>query len=36
MNIGLKKLRSKNRIVQAFTQAGFFIDSNKIKILNAQ
>jgi len=34
MNIGLNILRSKNRIVQAFTQAGFFIDSNEIRILN--
>ena len=36
MNIGLKHLRNENRIVKAFTQAGFFIDRKKIKILNVQ
>jgi len=36
MNIGLKKLRKNKVIVQAYTQAGFFINTNKIKILNEQ
>ena len=34
INIGLKKLRSKGSIVNAYTQAGFFVDKNKINILN--
>jgi hypothetical protein len=34
MNIGIKQLRDENRITQAYTQAGFFIDPEKIKILN--
>ncbi|MCJ8322112.1 MAG: hypothetical protein MJK12_20960 [Colwellia sp.] len=34
INIGLQKLRTKGLIVNAYTQAGFFIDKNKINILN--
>jgi hypothetical protein len=34
MNIGIKQLRDENRITQAYTQAGFFIDPENIKILN--
>jgi len=34
INIGIKELRKKNKIVKAYTQAGFFIDSSKITILN--
>jgi hypothetical protein len=36
MNKGIKQLRDENRIIQAFTQAGFFIDPKKVKILNLQ
>jgi hypothetical protein len=36
MDIGLKQLRNENRIVEAFTQAGFFIDKKNIKVLNVQ
>jgi hypothetical protein len=36
INIGLNKLRNKNKIKQAFTQAGFFIDPKKTKILNKE
>jgi hypothetical protein len=36
MDIGLKTLRNKNKIKQAFTQAGFFVDPDKIKVLNVQ
>ncbi|MFT5298032.1 MAG: ribosomal protein L23, partial [Colwellia sp.] len=35
-DIGLKTLRNKNKIKQAFTQAGFFVDPDKIKVLNVQ
>mgnify|MGYP000333134634 FL=1 len=34
INIGIKKLRENKAIVKAYTQAGFFIDRNKITILN--
>jgi hypothetical protein len=34
INIGIKELRKKNKIVKAYTQAGFFIDTEKITILN--
>ena len=34
INIGLKKLRNKSLIVNAYTQAGFFVDKDKINILN--
>jgi len=34
INIGLKKLRAQGAIVKAYTQAGFFVDKNKIKIIN--
>lgn len=34
INIGLKKLREKGAIVKAYSQAGFFVDKNTIKILN--
>ncbi|MBA6252201.1 MULTISPECIES: hypothetical protein [unclassified Colwellia] len=34
INIGLKKLRNQHRIVQAFTQAGFFVSPDTVKILN--
>lgn len=34
INIGLKKLREQKLITKAYTQAGFFIDENKITILN--
>ncbi len=34
INIGLKKLRSQGAIVNAYTQAGFFVDKNEITILN--
>jgi hypothetical protein len=36
INIGLDKLRNENKIKQAFTEAGFFIDRKKIKVLNVQ
>jgi len=36
INIGLKKLREDGSIAQAYKQAGFFIDSNKLTILNAE
>ena len=36
INIGLNTLRNENRIKQAFTQAGFFIDPDKIKVLNVK
>jgi len=36
IDIGLNKLRNENRVKQAFTQAGFFIDPGKVKILNLQ
>jgi hypothetical protein len=34
INMGLEKLRENNKIVNAYTQAGFFINFNNIKILN--
>ncbi len=34
INIGLKKLRKMGAIKQAYKQAGFFIDSSKITLLN--
>ncbi|MBL4910720.1 MAG: hypothetical protein JKX78_12005 [Alteromonadaceae bacterium] len=34
INIGLAKLRQQGAIVKAYRQAGFFIDKNKVKILN--
>ncbi|GHE78214.1 hypothetical protein GCM10011501_02460 [Thalassotalea profundi] len=34
INIGLKKLREQKLITKAYTQAGFFVDRNKINILN--
>jgi hypothetical protein len=34
LNIGLTKLRAENKIVNAYTQAGFFVDKSKVKILN--
>jgi len=34
INIGLKKLRLKKTIVNAYTEAGFFVDQSKIKIIN--
>ena len=36
MEIGLEQLRNNKRIVEAFTQAGFFIDRKNIKVLNVQ
>jgi hypothetical protein len=36
INIGLDKLRNEHKIKQAFTEAGFFIDRKKIKVLNVQ
>jgi hypothetical protein len=36
INIGLDKLRDKNMIKQAFTEAGFFIERKKIKVLNVK
>ncbi len=36
INRGLKKLRKEKRIAQAYSQAGFFINQDNIKILNAQ
>lgn len=34
INKGMKILRKRGAIVKAYTQAGFFVDTNKIKILN--
>lgn len=34
MNIGLNELHNKNKIMQAYTESVFFINSNKVKILN--
>lgn len=34
INIGLKKLREQKLITKAYTQAGFFVDRNKVTILN--
>jgi len=34
INIGLKKLRATKCIVRAYTEAGFFVDRKKIKIIN--
>ena len=34
INIGLKKLRQKNIIVKAYTEAGFFVDEVKVKVIN--
>lgn len=34
LNAGLAKLRSSNAIVNAYTQAGFLIDTDKYKVLN--
>ncbi|MEW6991110.1 hypothetical protein AADZ91_10510 [Colwelliaceae bacterium 6441] len=34
INIGLSKLREKNKISKAYRQAGFFIDKTKVKIIN--
>jgi hypothetical protein len=36
INIGLDKLRNENKIKHAFTEAGFFIDRKKIKVLNVK
>ncbi len=34
MNRGLTALRHKKKITKAYKEAGFFIDNNKITILN--
>ena len=34
INLGLSILRKDKRIIRAYTQAGFFINTEKIKILN--
>jgi len=34
INKGLKILRKRGAIVKAYTQAGFFVDINKVKIIN--
>jgi len=34
INKGLKILRKRGAIVKAYTQAGFFVDLNKVKIIN--
>lgn len=34
INIGLKQLRSTNSISRAYTQAGFFVDRSKIRVIN--
>jgi len=34
INIGLKKLRNGKQIVKAYTEAGFFIDHKKVKVIN--
>lgn len=34
INIGLQQLRKNKRIVNAYTQAGFFIDRNTVSIIN--
>lgn len=34
INVGLKILRKKNAIVNAYSQAGFFVDKNSISIIN--
>ncbi len=34
INKGLKILRSRGTIVKAYTEAGFFVDLNKVKVIN--
>ncbi len=34
INKGLKILRSRGAIVKAYTEAGFFVDLNKVKVIN--
>jgi len=34
MNKGIKILRSRGAIVKAYTQAGFFVDRKKVKVIN--
>jgi len=34
MNKGLKILRSRGAIVKAYTEAGFFVDETKVKVIN--
>ena len=36
INLGLKALRKDKRIIRAYTEAGFFINTKKIKILNRE
>lgn len=36
INIGLQQLRKNKRIVNAYTQAGFFIDRNTVSIINQE
>ncbi|WP_448566230.1 hypothetical protein [Thalassotalea ganghwensis] len=35
LEIGIKKLRAKNTITKAYTEAGFFVDRTKINVLNS-